>query len=66
MSDIMIDASIKFQNYLIKIVGGDAFYSYYNLYNYFKNLKKCKKYKNNPIVKKSTSQVDNITLDTWY
>ena len=35
----MLDACIKFQNYLIKIVGEDAFYSYYILYNYFKNLK---------------------------
>ena len=28
MSNIMLDACIKFQNYPIKTVGGDAFYSY--------------------------------------
>ena len=29
VSDIMLDACMKFQNYPIKTVGGDAFYSYY-------------------------------------
>ena len=31
VSDIILDACMKFQNYPIKIVGGDAFYSHYIL-----------------------------------
>ena len=31
VSDIMLDACVKFQNYPIKTVGGDAFYSHYIL-----------------------------------
>ena len=31
MSDIILDACMKFQNYPIKTVGGDAFYSHYIL-----------------------------------
>ena len=31
MSDIILDASMKFKNFPIKTVGGDAFYSYYIL-----------------------------------
>ena len=31
MSDIMLDACMKFQNYPIKTVGVDAFYSHYIL-----------------------------------
>ena len=62
VSDIMLVACMKFQNYPIKTVGGDAFYSYYILYHYFKNFKKSPKYKNSPIVKKSTSQVSDIML----
>ena len=31
MSDIIPDACMKFQNYPIKTVGGDAFYSHYIL-----------------------------------
>ena len=46
VSNIMLDACMKFQNYPIKIVGGDAFYSYYILYHYFKN------YKNSPKIQK--------------
>ena len=36
MSDIILDACVKFENYPIKTVGEDAFCSYYILYNYFK------------------------------
>ena len=36
MSDITFDACVKYENYSIKIVGEDAFYSYYILYHYFK------------------------------
>ena len=31
MSDIILDTCMKFQNYPIKTVGGDAFYSHYIL-----------------------------------
>ena len=31
VSDIILDTCMKFQNYPIKTVGGDAFYSYYIL-----------------------------------
>ena len=31
VSDTILDACMKFQNYPIKTVGGDAFYSYYIL-----------------------------------
>ena len=53
----MLGACMKFQNYPIKTVGGDAFYSYYTLYNYFKNFKIRQKYKNSPIVKKTQARL---------
>ena len=52
LSDITLDACIKFKNYPIKTVGEDAFYSYYILYHYFKISKIRQKFKNSPIVKK--------------
>ena len=61
--DIILDACMKFENYPIKTVGLDAFYSYYILYHYFKISKIRQKFKNDLIVKKSTSQVSNIILD---
>ena len=63
MSNIILDAFVEFENYLIKTVGEDAFYSYYILYHYFKISKIRQKFKNNLIVKISTSQVSNIILD---
>ena len=39
VSDIILDVWMKFENYLIKTVGEDAFYSYYILYHIFKNFK---------------------------
>ena len=36
VSDIILDACIKFESYPIKSVGEEAFYSYYILYHYFK------------------------------
>ena len=63
VSDIIRDACMKFENYPIKTVGEDAFYSYYILYHYFKNSKIRQKLKNASIVKKSTSQVSDIILD---
>ena len=55
MSNIILDACVKFENYPIKTVGEDAFCSYYISYNYFKISQIRQKFKNNPIVKKSTS-----------
>ena len=43
MSDIILDACVKFQNYPIKIVGGDAFYSHYIYYNIISKLQKIAK-----------------------
>ena len=49
----------------MKTVGDDSFYNYYIQYHYFKNVKKnCTRSKNYPVVRKSTSQVDDFTLDT--
>ena len=36
LSDVILDACMKYETYPIKIVGEDAFYSYYTLYHYFK------------------------------
>ena len=41
VSDIILDTCMKFQNYPIETVGGDAFYSYYIIT--FQNLKKSPK-----------------------
>ena len=51
---------MEFDYYPIITVGGDAFFNYYMLYHYFKISKIRQKFKNNPIVKKSTSQVSDI------
>ena len=59
VSNIILDTCVELENYPIKTVGEDAFYSYYILYHYFK----FQKFKNCPIVKKSTSQVINIILN---
>ena len=61
MSDIILDACMKFQNYPIKTWGGDAFHSHYISYHYFKISKNRQKFKNT-LVKKSTSQVSDIIL----
>ena len=52
MSDIILDACIKCENYPTKTVGEDAFCSKYISYNYFQISKIRQKFKNNPIVKK--------------
>ena len=48
MSDIILDACMKFQNYPIKTVGGDAFYSQVlyitTLFQNFKKSPKIQKY----------------------
>ena len=54
---------MKFENYPMKTVLGDAFYRYYILYHYFKISKIRKKFKNSPIIKNSTSQVADIIHD---
>ena len=54
MSNIILDACMKYENYSIKIVGEDAFYSYYILYHYFKISKIQQKFKNDQIVEKKT------------
>ena len=63
MSDIILDTCMQYENYPIKTVGEEAFYSYYILYHYFKISKIRQKFKNSPIVKKSTTQVSDIILD---
>ena len=63
MNDIILDVCMQYENYPIKTVGEEAFYSYYILYHYFKNSKIRQKFKNCLIVKKSTSQVIYIKLD---
>ena len=60
VADIIFNVCMKFENYPMKIVLGDAFYSYYILYHYFKISKIRQKFKNSPIVKKSISQVADI------
>ena len=63
MSDIILYACMKFENYPMKTVGEDAFCSYYISYNYFKISKIRQKFKKNPIVKKITSKMSDIILD---
>ena len=50
MNNIILDACVKFENYPIKTVGEDAFYSYHILYHYFKISKIAK---NSKIVRSS-------------
>ena len=57
MSNIILDACMQFENYLIKTVGVEAFYSYYILYHYFKISKIRQKFKNTPIVKKAQTRL---------
>ena len=66
MSNIILDACMQFENFPIKTVGEEAFYSYYISYHYFKISKIRQKFKNSPIVKKkkkSTTQVSDIILE---
>ena len=44
MSDIILDACMNIQNYPIRIVGGDAFYSHYIYYNIISKFQKIAKY----------------------
>ena len=57
MSDIIFDACIEFENYPIKTVGEEAFYSYYILYHYFKISKIRQQLKKSPIVKKAQARL---------
>ena len=63
VSNIILESCMQYENYPIKTVGGEAFYSYYILYHYFKISKIRQKFKNSPIVKKRTTQVSDIILD---
>ena len=58
MSDIIFDACMKYENYPIKIVGEDVFYSYFILYQNFKNSPKIQKWSNRQ--NKSMIQMRNI------
>ena len=53
---------MQYENYPIKIVGAEAFYSYYISYHYFKISKIRQTFKYNLIVQKSTSKVSDIIL----
>ena len=63
VADIIFNVCMKFENYPMKTVLGEALYRYYILYHYFKISKIRQKFKNCPIVKKSTSQVADIIHD---
>ena len=63
--DIILDACVKYENYPIKTVREDTFYSFDMLFHYFKISKNRQKIKNSPIVKKSTNQVSDIILDAY-
>ena len=64
VSDIILDASMKFQNYPIKTVGKMHFIAtiFYIIISKISKIRQ--KYKNSPIIKKSTSQDGDIILDT--
>ena len=64
MNDIILEVCMQYENYSIKTVGEEAFYSYYILYHYFKISKIRQKIKKSPIVRKSTNQVTDIILET--
>ena len=51
---------MNFENYQMKTLVEDTFYSYYILYHYFKISIICQKIKNDLIFKKSTSHVAHI------
>ena len=51
---------MNLENYPMKTVGEDTFYSYYILYQYFKISRIRQKFKNSLIVKKSTSHLAHI------
>ena len=63
VSDIKPNTCMQYENYPMKTVGEEAFYNYI-LYDYFKISKIRQKFKNSPIIKKNTTQVSNIILDT--
>ena len=64
LRNVILNACMQFENYLIKTIGEEAFYSYYISYHCFKISKKNRqKFKNSPIVKKITNQVRHIILE---
>ena len=54
---------MQYENYPIKTVWEEAFYSYYISYHYFKISKIRQFFLKCPIVKKSTTQVSYIILE---
>ena len=46
IADILLHACMNFENYPMKTVAEDTFYSYYILYHYFKISKTRQKYEN--------------------
>ena len=56
---------MKFENYPIKTVGEDAFYSYYISYHYFKMSKIRKKFKNDLIDQKKKKHKPGEWYHTW-
>ena len=63
VSNVIIDVCTQYENYPIKTVGEEAFYSYYISYHYFKISKIRQKFKNSTIVKRSTTQVSDIIFE---
>ena len=55
MSDITVNVRMQFENFPIKTVGEEAFYSFYIIHHYFKISKIREKLKKSPIVKTSMS-----------
>ena len=51
LSDIIVNACMQFENFPIKSVGEEAFYSFYIIHNYFKISKIRQKFKNSLILK---------------
>ena len=63
MCNNIVNACMQFENFPIKTVGEEAFYSRYIIHHYFKISKIRQKFKNSPIVKKITTHVSNIILN---
>ena len=55
LSDIIVNACMQFENFPIKTVGVEAFYSFYIIHNYFKISKIRQKFKNSLKIWKKSS-----------
>ena len=56
MSDIILEASMQYENYPIKTDGAEAFYIFYIIHNYLKVSQIRQTFKNSPIVKKAQAR----------